>query len=335
MLAKTEKTAGQSIEQHLGIPTLMLNALRSQIAPPGCPDEVLALYAYRCKAIGADLFARLLYISKRRTKDIDKWTIELTIDGLRAIAESSGKYDGQDLPILQFNDKGLLVSATVTVYRKDFARGIAATAYYDEYVQTDRDGSTTRMWIKMGKNQLAKCAEALALRKAFPRLLSGLYTSDEMAQAENHDLTPAARAALNGQRAQTQTANTPTLMKQVSELATKPTTIPNAAEPTTPQARQAADAAHPTETTAAATPPASDQTTPADDRITAAQLRFINDAAQKAGFLPARLQAYVVSRLGPDASLETLTQQQGDNLLRVLINRVQKAAKATATAASA
>jgi phage recombination protein Bet len=176
-----------SLADRLGLDEAKLAVIRSQIAP-GAPDDVLEFYFERCRVAGADPFSRTFYIAKRRQKVdnnwVDRWMVETTIDGLRSIAESTGEYDGQDPPVFEYRPNGQLVSCTVTVFRKHMGRGISATAFFDEYVQTDKDGVPTRMWTKMQRNQTAKCAEALAMRKAFPKKLAGFYTDDEMAQSE-------------------------------------------------------------------------------------------------------------------------------------------------------
>lgn len=158
----------------------------------GATDDELALLLYTAKRLGLDLLTRQMHFSKRRVWNQKKnsydevGVIQIGIDGFRAQAERTGKYAGQDPPVYEFSDDGrTLVAATVSIYRKDFPRPIAATAYYDEYVQTAFDKKTNErrpnsMWAKMPRMMLAKCAEALALRKAFPQDLSGLYTEEEV-----------------------------------------------------------------------------------------------------------------------------------------------------------
>ncbi len=77
------------------------------------------------------------------------------------------------------------IAARVGVIRKDWTKTCFAVAKFAEYAATDRDGKLERMWATKSCVMIAKCAEALALRKAFPNDLSGIYTSDEMAQADN------------------------------------------------------------------------------------------------------------------------------------------------------
>ena len=162
-----------------------LKLLRDTICK-GSSQEELDLFVSVCAKTGLDPFMRQIHAVKRYNGTTKGYmmTIQTGIDGYRLVAERTGAYAGSDDPqYVEGQDGKFPLKATVTVWKLVGGHkcSFTASAIWSEYAPY-YNNTLSGMWAKMPRLMLGKCAEALALRKAFPQELSGVYTDAEMPQ---------------------------------------------------------------------------------------------------------------------------------------------------------
>lgn len=188
-------------------------ALIRRTVAADCNPAEFDLFMAAAMRAGLDPFRKQIgaLVFNKDKPDKRRMAIVTYIDGLRAIADRSGVYrPDEDEPQYTFdpevksetNPLGL-VKAVVRIFKND--RPVTGVAYWDEFAPVTDEWAYDQaqgkraptgkqkidgQWGKMGRIMLAKCAEAQALRKAFPEDLSGLYERSELDQASASDLTP-------------------------------------------------------------------------------------------------------------------------------------------------
>lgn len=151
-----------------------IDLIKRTIAKNATNDE-LNLFLYYCNKTGLDPLAHQIWFIKMN----GQLNIQVSIDGLRLVAERSGLYAGQDGAIFTVEEidgrKDLRCDVTVYKFAQSGERYPVATgsAYLSEY------SSNNPLWKTKPRVMLSKVAESLALRKGFPLELSGIYTPEE------------------------------------------------------------------------------------------------------------------------------------------------------------
>lgn len=179
----------------------LLETIRKTVAQ-NATDAEFAMFVEFCKGTGLNPFKKEVWFIKTQgyTNKYGKWVegkvqMMTGINGFYAIANSHQQYDGMEETQIEKDDKGNILRAIAKVWRKDRRFPSVGVAEWKEYFpgKTDKGNS---IWETKPSVMIAKVAESIALRKAFPNELNGLYTAEEMPKeyaapkVEAVDVTP-------------------------------------------------------------------------------------------------------------------------------------------------
>ena len=175
-----------------GLTPAQVDLIRDTVAK-GATDDELRMFLYQCQRLQLDPMLRQVHWVKRPQEVDGQWksvgTMIIGIDGMRLAARRTGELRGLHGPQWcgpdgQWADAWLAddppAAARVGVERAGLTGPVWAVARYATYCQLRRDGTPNRTWAKMPDLMLAKAAEAMALRRAFPDALSGVHVDEEL-----------------------------------------------------------------------------------------------------------------------------------------------------------
>lgn len=184
-----------AIEERFGIDAASWRALTDAVFPSASTTDAVILALSYCKARKLDPFKKPvqivpMYDAKRKAMVDTVWP---GIGELRTTAFRTGQYAGRDAAIFGDMLEVEIEGATyrfpewceVVVYR--ILHGVRCAFHgprvhwLETYATKGRDTKQPNsMWAKRPNGQLEKCAEAAALRAAFPEELGNEYAAEEM-----------------------------------------------------------------------------------------------------------------------------------------------------------
>jgi phage recombination protein Bet len=169
----------------------LVSVIKNTVAK-GTTEPEFEMFKQMCISTGLNPFKKEIWCIVTGSGDYRKVQMMTGVNGFYTIANDQPEFDGieseegpqQELKVMAQGAECVVIapsSVTVRVYRKDRKIPFSFTAKWAEYAQdlVSKNGKLT-IWAKMPSVMLSKCAESMALRKAFPQKMNGLYTQEEM-----------------------------------------------------------------------------------------------------------------------------------------------------------
>lgn len=184
----------QSIRE-LGFTKEQLDLIRMKCMPRDTPMHEAYLFLLKAKAKGLDPLSGEVWLTRQYSDGPSgpssiRYVIGIGISGCRLLASRTDRYRPSSKPTLyETKPDGSILSATVYIdvydnHSQQWSE-VAGTAYFDEYAVYVFKAGEIKLaphWERMPRNMIEKCAEAKAIRRAFPTEFSGIYTAEEMEQ---------------------------------------------------------------------------------------------------------------------------------------------------------
>lgn len=170
-------------------------------------------FVHMSRTWGLDPLRRQIYaiVYNKNKPDKRRVTYITGIDGYRTIADRTGCYKPGPRTTERdpsaknpaTNPKGIILGrATVFKHAQGEWHEFTEEVEWDEFAPVEQEWAAgedgkrrptnvyklTEMWMRMGVNQIKKCAEAQCLRRGWPDTFSGLYVDAEMDRATLNDM---------------------------------------------------------------------------------------------------------------------------------------------------
>lgn len=173
-----------------------IKTLKDTVAA-GLTDAEFRIFVEYCKGTRLNPFKREVwaiktpaYNNKKGERVEGKLQIMTGINGFYEIANRNLEFDGIENGLVGINGEYLpqtypkndFIGAWSRAHRKDRKIPFEAVAMLYEYDKSKTEAYYPErgIWHKQKRVMIVKCSDALALRKAFPQELNGLYAAEEM-----------------------------------------------------------------------------------------------------------------------------------------------------------